>query len=193
MSPEEVLNLNGDFRHSPLLDSVRRLHALLVAGRIPYVIIGGLAVVRNGAVRTTVDVDVLLRREDWPPARALLDSAFEIGVDRAKDRQNGVDVDFLFSGSEWEMIVPLPDPAVHSEYDELLGANFLSLQGLLELKTAVYLQKKREEGIEEASKDLADVVALIRANSQAIGPELFDSMHPAIRKELRRIEKKTRK
>jgi hypothetical protein len=192
MSPEEVLNLNGDFKRSPLLDTARRLHALFAAEQIPYVIIGGLSVVRNGAVRTTVDVDVLLRREDWPRARASLDSAFETGIDRARDRRNGVEVDFLFSGSEWDMIVPMPDPSVQSEYDKHLGANFLSLQGVLELKTAVYLQKKREEGIEVASKDLADVVALIRANSQARSAEFFDSMHPAIRKELRRIAKKLR-
>jgi hypothetical protein len=193
MSPEEVLELNGDFTRSPLLDTARRLHALFAAAQIPYVIIGGLSVVRNGAVRTTIDVDVLLRREDWPRARASLDPAFETGADQAKDRTNGVDVDFLFSGSEWDMLVPLPDPSATTEYDERLGANFLSLRGILELKTAVYLQKKREEGIEGAAKDLADVVALVRANGEAIGPGLLDSMHPSIRKELRRIAKKTRK
>jgi hypothetical protein len=184
MSPEEVLDLNGDFKRSPLLETARRLHACFAAAQIPYVIIGGLSVVRNGAVRTTIDVDVLLRREDWPRARASLDQAFETGADRAKDRRNGVDVDFLFSGSEWE---------ITAEYDERMGANFLSLQSVLELKTAVYLQKKSEEGIEGAAKDLADVVALIRANSETISSGLLDSIHPAIRKELRRIVKKTRK
>jgi len=193
MSPEEVLDLNGDFKRSPLLETARRLHACFAAAQIPYVIIGGLSVVRNGAVRTTIDVDVLLRREDWPRARASLDQAFETGADRAKDRRNGVDVDFLFSGSEWEMLVPLPDPSSTAEYDERMGANFLSLQSVLELKTAVYLQKKSEEGIEGAAKDLADVVALIRANSETISSGLLDSIHPAIRKELRRIVKKTRK
>jgi len=185
MDPEDVLSLNGDFRQSLLLDTARRLQGLFTAEGIPYVIIGGLAVVRNGAVRTTIDVDVLLRREDWPRARASLSSAFETGAERAKDRSNGVEVDFLFSGS-------LPDPSAQSEYDERLGANFLNLQGILELKTAVYLQKKREEGIEVAAKDLADVVSLIRANSAALGSELLNSLNPAVRKELRRIVKKIR-
>jgi hypothetical protein len=125
MSPEEVLTLNGDFKRSPLLDTVRRLHAIFAAGRVPYVIIGGLAVVRNGAVRTTIDVDVLLRREDWSRACASLGAAFETGADRAKDRRNGVDVDV-------HMVIPLPDPSAQSDYDDRLGANFLNLRGVLE-------------------------------------------------------------
>lgn len=72
MNAKQVLELNGDFRNSPLLDTARRLHACFSRHGIPYTIIGGLAVVRNGAVRTTVDVDVLLGKQDRERARAAL-------------------------------------------------------------------------------------------------------------------------
>lgn len=187
MDAKKVFELNGDFQNSPLLDTARKLHACFSREGIPYTIIGGMAVVRNGAVRTTVDVDVLLQKGDWQRAKAALAEDFTTGVDGASDRRNNVDVDFLFSGEDWGMIVPMPEPGEHAEFDTVLGANFMGLRGILELKTAVYLHKKKEDGIELAAKDLADVVALVRANRDSIGPQLLGSLNPAIRKELRRI------
>ena len=66
MTAKDLLELNGDFRSSPLLDTVRRLHRLFTENRIPYAVIGGLAVIRNGAVRTTIAVDLLVRKQDRP-------------------------------------------------------------------------------------------------------------------------------
>jgi hypothetical protein len=187
MDAREVLRRNGDFSGSPLLDTARRLHACLSREGIPYVIIGGLAVVRNGAARTTVDVDVLLAKEDRDRARAALAGDFATELDRACDKRNKVEVDFLYSGDDWGMVLPLPAPAEHAEFDRSLGASFLSLRGILELKTAVYLHKKKEDGIEVAAKDLADVVALLRANPASVDAALLACLHPAIRRELRRI------
>jgi hypothetical protein len=192
MTAEEVFGLNGDFRNSPLLATARRLHACFSQQGVNYTIIGGLAVVRNGAVRTTVGVDVLVKKEDRQKVRAALSEDFTVGVDSARDRRNKVEVDFLYSGDEWGMIVPMPAPDEHSEFDGALGANFMGLRGLLELKTAVYLHKKKEEGIELAAKDLADVVALVQANLQAVDSRLLASLHPAIRRELQRIARKVR-
>lgn len=192
MNAEEVLGLNGDFLNSPLLDTARRLHACFSLHGIPYVIIGGLAVVRNGAVRTTVDVDVLLEKQDRERARAALGKDFTTGVDSAADRRNRVEVDFLYSGDDWGMVIALPAPAEHSVFDSALGANFMDLRGILELKTAVYLHKKAEDGIELAAKDLADVVALIRANYLSVDDQLLGSLEPTLRKELRRILRRVR-
>jgi hypothetical protein len=183
MDPNTVLTLNGDFVRSPLLDTARRLHLHFARNAVCYSIIGGLAVVRNGAVRTTVDVDVLLRREEWARVRTALAGDFETGIDRAQDRKNGVEVDI-------HMVIPLPDPEAASEYDEKLGARFLTLKAVLELKTAVYLQRKQEEGIELAAKDLADVVALIQANPGSLSAQLIATMHPRVGRELRRIGRK---
>ncbi len=190
MTAKDLLVLNGDFRSSPLMDTARKLHRLLTQKDIPYVIIGGLSVIRNGAIRTTQDVDVLVRKEDWPEIRKSLSDDFAVKVDSAVDRNTNVDVDFLFTGDEWDMILPLPDPVQVLEFDSDLQANFLPLLRILELKTAVYLQKKRDEGIEIAAKDLADVVELLTHNRERLTPELFDGLHPAISKELERIRRK---
>ena len=192
MNAKQVLELNGDFRNSPLLDTARRLHACFTRHGIPYTIIGGLAVVRNGAVRTTVDVDVLLEKKDREKARTALEEDFTTGVDSASDRRNQVEVDFLYSGDDWGMVMPLPAPAEHSVFDSALGANFMDLRGILELKTAVYLHKKAEDGIELAAKDLADVVALIRANPGSVGDRLLGTLEPTLGKELRRILRRVR-
>jgi len=192
MNAKKVLELNGDFRNSPLLDTARRLHACFTRHGIPYTIIGGLAVVRNGAVRTTVDVDVLLEKQDREKARTALGEDFATGVDSASDRRNQVEVDFLYSGDDWGMVIPLPAPAAHSVFDSALGANFMDLRGILELKTAVYLHKKAEDGIELAAKDLADVVALLRANPGSVDDRLLGTLEPTLSKELRRILRRVR-
>ena len=193
MNAKDLLELNGDFRGSPLLDTARKLHRLLTQKKIPYVIIGGLSVIRNGAVRTTQDVDVLVRRDQWPEIRSALDRYFVIEVDAAVDRETDVPVDFLYAGDDWDMIFPLPDPEDVSEYDSGLQANFLSLISILELKTAVYLQKKRDSGIEIAAKDLADVVGLLTNNRERLAAQLLETLHPVIRTEVERILGRLRK
>jgi hypothetical protein len=193
MTAEDVLEVNGDFSSSPLLDTARRLHRLFSEMQIPYAIIGGLAVIRNGAVRTTIDVDVLVRKQDWPEIRRSLSGGFMIEVDGAVDQKTQVPVDFLYAGDDWDMVVPLPDPEKVSEYDDLLQVNVMSLPAILELKAAVYLQKKRDDGIEIAAKDLADVVELLRSNRERLTAESYAAMHPRVRRELERIQRKLRR
>ncbi len=190
MTARELLGLNGDFRDSPLLQTARRLHGALSRQALPYVIVGGLAVLRNGAPRTTMDVDILVRREDAGRVREALGPGFETGPDQATDRQNGVEVDILTSGEGWGMVIPLPDPSGVAEYDPELGANFPGLLCILELKTAVYLEKKKADGPEVAAKDLADVVALLRHNRERLSRDAFDPLHPVLRRELRRIRRR---
>ena len=149
-----------------------------------------LIVIRNGAVRTTQDVDVLVRKEDWSEIRKTLSEDFTVDVDSAVDKDTDVHVDFLFVGDDRDMILPLPGPAPVLEFDDSLQANFLSLPAILELKTAVYLQKKRDEGIEIAAKDPADVVELLINNQERLSAELLEELHPTIRRELGRIQRK---
>lgn len=186
MTAKEVLERNGSFRRSDLIDTARRLHALFDSLGIPYVIIGGLAVVRNGAPRTTADVDILIRRESWQRLTAAAQEPFLlIGTDAMKDTANGVDVDVIFADDDWGMAIPLPDPEAVAEQDDELGARFMGLVSLLELKTAVYLQKKRDDGEEIAAKDLADIVALLQAHGEVTGA--LEGCNPAVREELLRI------
>lgn len=193
MTARELLERNGDFSRSPLLETARALHRLLTAASVPYAIIGGLAVVRNGAVRTTHDVDILVRREDWQRVIPRLRERFEIHGDHASDRTNGVPVDVLFAGDDWDMVLPLPDPKAVAQLDRELGASFLGLADTLQLKTAVYLAKKGNEGIELAAKDLADVVALLQANPGRLSASTLAGFHPVVGRELKRILRKLRR
>ena len=122
MTAKQLLELNGDFHHSPLIQTARRLHAAFVRSGVDYAIVGGLAVARNGAVRTTQDVHVLTERAGWPRITQEAAGSFEVGVDRATDRPNGVNVDFLFAGDDWDLPFVLPRPSAVSELDGELGA-----------------------------------------------------------------------
>ncbi len=187
VTARELLEANGDFRHSPLLETARRLHAAFSRAGVDYAIVGGLAVARNGAVRTTQDVDVLTERAGWPKVMQQAAADFDFGVDKAMDRASGIEVDFVFAGEDWGLPFALPRPSAVSELDDDLGARFMDLEHLLELKCAVYLSKKAHEGMELAAKDLADVVHLMQANASRVGEPLFAAVHPAVRDELARI------
>lgn len=190
MTAEEILEDNGDFRKSPLLAVVKKLDSVFSDREIPYTVIGGLGVVRNGAVRTTVDVDILISEESWHELSVseALNADFEIHGDWARDRALKIDVDAVFSGDSWEMIVPYPPPEEVREWDEVLSGWFIGLFPLLELKTAVYVKKREEDGPEIAAKDLADIVALIQNNRGRINKaSITSSIHPRVLPELLRI------
>lgn len=73
------------------------------------------------------------------------------------------------------------------EYDRELGAYYIDLLHLLELKTAVFIKKREEDGIEIAAKDLADIVALTENNRETITADFIENMDPAVRGEYRNI------
>ena len=168
------------------MQTVKRLHAACEHINAPYCIVGGLAVVRNGAPRTTQDIDVLIEQADWVRLCSA-DSSFVAEGDRAIDPETGVSVDALFPGDEWEMEIPLPPPDEIAEYDEALGGRFASLRAILESKTAVYVKKRREDGEAIAAKDLTDVVALIEYHGPRVARDLGSEMAPATASELTRI------
>lgn len=154
---------------------------------LSYAVIGGMAVIRNGAARTTMDVDILTHRKDWERFKSLPEEVFKVEFDSAFDPDTEVDIDVIFPGDEWEMVIPVPDPDDVKEYDSELGAFFIDLPHLIELKTAVFMKKREEDGIEIAAKDLADVVALTQNNGQHITEKFIQNLHPAIRGEYRQI------
>jgi len=88
------------------------------------------------------------------------------------------------------MDIPVPEPDEVREYDRELGAWYVDLLHLIEWKTAVYRKKLREDGIEIAATDLADVVALIQSNRERIDQAFVQAVHPAVKDELDRIRRK---
>ena len=181
MIAARILQLNGDMtRDSPMMDVVRRIHALCSSRELPYCVIGGMAVIRNGYARTTIDVDVLTLKKSWLKALPIEGEIASEGIDNCLDKQTGIRIDIFFADEDWGMVIPMPDPRKVAEFDESLGANFISLQALVQLKTAVYLDKLREHGPATAAKDLADVQALIKNNLVKFSKEMFEGYDPAV-------------
>jgi hypothetical protein len=168
----------------PFSSVVRDLQEMLEENGVRYAIVGGVAVVRLGSARTTGDIDVLLRRDEW---RALLAApskspgAFELREDSAAHQPTGTPIDLLFAGDDWELPFLLPDPARVREWDEALGAWFMKPAALLQLKASVYQSKLAEYGAATAAKDLNDVYSLLSARRELRDPELLASLHPHVR------------
>ena len=193
MTAKELLKLNGDFHSSPLTDTLSRINKLFEENSVSYAVIGGLAVVRNGAQRTTDDIDVLTSKDGWNKIRQVSNRGFKMQPDFAVDLKNGVDIDLLFTGDQWEMVIPLLDAEKIREYDEELNAWFIDLLHLIELKTAVYLKKKAKDGIEIAAKDLADTAALIKHNFDRITDQFILKMRIEVQSDVRKIREAIRK
>jgi hypothetical protein len=177
MTVKELLEQNGDVTSSPLIETAGRIHALFSKADVPYVIIGGMAVIRNRGFRTTHDIDVLTTHKGWQHIREIEQNNFETGDDFAKDKKNKVTVDILFQDDDWDMVFPMPHPEQVAEYDEELKANFMGLLHIIELKTAVFLSKRKKDGIELAAKDLADVVELVKQNKERINEKFIIKLH----------------
>ena len=135
-----------------MMEVVRRIHALCNAHDLPYCVIGGVAVIRNGHARTTIGVDVLTFRKDWLKALPLKGEIVSERLDICLDKKTGVRIDILFADEDWGMVIPMPDPRKIGEFDSSFGATFIGLHDLVQLKTAVYLDKLREHGPSTAAK-----------------------------------------
>jgi len=190
MTAAKILKLNGDMSHdAPMMEVVRRFHAVSSSRGLPYCVVGGMAVVRNGYARTTVDVDILTYKSDWVRLLPLQGEISSQGIDSCLDTETGIRIDILFADEDWGMAMPMPDPRKVMEFDEELGANFIDLHALVQLKAAVYLAKLHEQGEDVASKDRSDVFELMRRNLSRFTKEIIQGYHPAVRGHCRKAFK----
>jgi hypothetical protein len=141
-----------------------------------------MAVIRNGYARTTTDVDVLTSRDAWMKVLPLEGEISSSGTDHCIDNTTGVRIDVLFAEDDWGMASAMPDPAKVGEFDKKLGANFIGLHALVQLKAAVYLSKLHEQGEDVASKDRSDVFELISRNLPQFSRTIIQGYHPSVRK-----------
>lgn len=151
--PSDILE-----RMARAVDEVQqRLHKAaqaLEAGKVPYVVIGGNAVaawvarIDAGAVRTTRDVDILIRREDLEAAKAAMDAsgfdyAFTSGVHLFVERPDGKPsqgVHLLFAGENVKPTDPTPAPEMtESERGEKFQV--LNLEALVRMKLVAFRLK----------------------------------------------------
>jgi len=169
---EEALRLLDG--RSLLLDVSRELSALMREARIPGVIIGGIAVVLHGHIRTTRDIDIFIEG----PAEALAELLKAHGF-----AHNPVRREFVRDG--------LP---VHLVLADQLGKpprQIIEIDGIFTVSLADLIEMKLRSGTVNLlrAQDLADVIGLIRHRRLTgdFARRLDPSLRPTFRKLARAI------
>jgi hypothetical protein len=156
--------------------TMRRLVKRLEKAKIPYAIMGGMAVNAHKYRRTTGDLDVLLTAEGLEEFRKRfvpkLYQTVEGRPRRFVDRANDITVDFLvagrFPGSGKPGPIAFPDPSKVSETVEKYQV--VDLVTLIQLKLAA-----------RRHRDFGDVVELIRFND--LDESFADRLHNSLRRD----------
>jgi hypothetical protein len=160
----------------PVHKTMRRVAKKLASKKIPYAVVGGMAVFAHKHRRATNDVDILLTPEgfeafcklfvpeDYEPVRQR--------PPRFKDRSSNVLVDVLvtgrFPGTGRPGPIAYPDPAAVGEVIDKVQV--VNLQTLVQLKLAA-----------RRYQDFADVVSLIRAHD--LDESFADRLHRSVRRD----------
>ncbi len=148
---------------APPQKAMRKLAAILAKERIPYAVVGALALSQHGYQRLTVDLDLLLTREGLATLKSRVLGLGYVerlaGSKGLRDTENNVSIDILltgdFPGDGKPKPVAFPDPLVGTVMID--GIRFLTPAKLVELKLASGMSAPHR------LKDLADVLELIRA------------------------------
>jgi hypothetical protein len=161
-------------------ERLERTAAALEKASIPYPVIGGNAVrawvaqADEAAVRTTRDVDILLRRSDLPRAKAALEAVGFIyrhvrGIDMFLDGPGSKARDavhVIFAGEKVRPEDPLPAPDV-IETEEIDRHRTLRLDALVRMKLTAFRDKDRMH-----LRDMIDVELLDPSWLNRLPPEL---------------------
>ena len=161
-------------------ERLERTAATLEKAGVPYAIIGGNAVrawvaqADEAAVRTTRDVDILLRRSDWPAAVAAMERAGFVyrhvrGIDMFLDgpgtkARDAVHV--LFAGEKVRPDDLAPTPDV-SEAEDIHKHRTLRLDALVRMKLTAFRDKDRMH-----LRDMIDVELVDESWCGRLPPEL---------------------
>ena len=156
--------------------TMHRLVKRLVRAKIPYAIVGGMAVNAHKYVRTTGDVDILLTQESFAQFRELfVPKNYEPVAGRKRrftDRVNDIKIDILvtgqFPGSGKPGPIEYPDPMTVSEI--IRDIRVLDLVTLVQLKLAA-----------RRHRDFGDVVELIRFND--LDEAFSERLHQSLRRD----------
>ncbi len=162
-------------------DRLERIARAFEEAGVPYALVGGQAVALwvatkdPAAVRTTKDVDILLRREDLPKARAAaaavaLDYFEVMGVGMFLERSDPNPrkaVHLLWAGEKVRPESPLSSPGVEERETLEPGKHVVSLAGLVRMKLMSHRDQDRVH-----LRDLIDVGLIDRDLLQPLPPEL---------------------
>jgi hypothetical protein len=164
---------------------LQRICRALGEASVPFALVGGQAVALwvasrdPAAVRTTKDVDILLRRDDLPQARAAASPAgmdyFEVlGVGMFLDRDDPNPrhaVRLIWAGEKVRPEYELPSPAIDDRQELSLGIPVVSLAGLVRMKL---LANRDEDRVH--LRDLIDVGLVGREGIEGLTPELAERL-----------------
>jgi len=174
-------------KKGPVWESLQRLARNLDDERIPYALIGGLALIAHGYERFTRDVDIHLRPEGLDQfhrdfvGRGYV-PAFSGARKSFQDTESGVHIEVLttgeFPGDGKPKPVSFPDPALAGEPGD--GFRVISLAKLIELKLASGMTAPHRR-----LRDLADVQDLTGILN--LPNELADQLDPSVADEYRRL------
>lgn len=148
---------------------LERTAATLEQAGIPYAIIGGFAVrawvaqADEAAVRTTRDVDILLRRSDWPAAVAAMEKAGFVfrhaaGIDMFLDGPGAKARDavhVLFAGEKVRPDDAVPAPDV-TESEDIQHHRTLRLDALVRMKLTSFRRKDQMHLLDMIDVELVD-------------------------------------
>jgi len=140
-----------------LAQRLRRATTALDQAGIPYAVVGGNAVaawvasVDAGAVRTTQDVDILLRREDLPAAIKALEPAGFIykhvaSLDFFIDGPNGTvreGIHIIFAGEKVRPEYDVPAPEITEVHRSNKGFLVTNLEAIVRMKLTSHRLKDR--------------------------------------------------
>jgi hypothetical protein len=121
-----------------LWDAARLSHHALQQAGVAHAIVGGVAVCLHGCQRNTVDVDLLVRKDEAIVARSTLESNGWTWIAERAELQSpaGVILQFLMAGEKAgpDSEVRLPDPGDETAVTEREGLPVLTLAHLIESK-----------------------------------------------------------
>lgn len=162
-------------KRGKVLDIAREVSRLMRTAGIPGVVIGGIAVVLHGHVRTTKDVDIFLSPPLEPLANLLTSHGFRF------DRKNKA---FIKQGIPVHLVLPEKVGAPLATPIEIDGVLTASLIDLIEMKLRTGSTNLLR------AQDLADVIGLIRHHqlTSAFARHLEKSLRPAFRQLVRLIQ-----
>jgi hypothetical protein len=159
--------------------------------RIPYTVVGGMALFKHGLRRFTEDVDLLVTKDDLKKIHQELEGLGYLPPHKhskhLRDTELGVRIEFLttgeYPGDGREKPVAFPDPtAVSFESD---GITYIRLPKIIELKLA--------SGMTNPSRlrDLSDVLELIKLLN--LPADLAEQLNPYVREKYRELWSQGRK
>lgn len=184
----DILISAGDFfmKEGAVFKTMRRLAKRLEEEKIPYAIIGGMALAAHGYVRMTLDVDILLTpeglahfREKFVGQGYIAD--FPGAAKSFRDTETNVKIEIItageFPGDGLPKPVAFPDPEDQTIEED--NVRVITLEKLIELKLASGLSASHR------MRDLADVQDLIIALNLPLN--VMDKLDESVRLEYRRI------